>query len=213
MDSIPAPPEPDHVGPLRRIWPRGQALVRCHHIAFGATEFNPGLGRGGRFHPFAVASGAPVATLYASQDAEGALSETVFHNVPVRGAGKRLSRVATLHMVLSSLACRRDLVLAQLFGLGLKRLGATRLELIEGDSDTYAGTRIWSRDLHAARPAVDGLVWVSRQNDASQAVVLFGDRVARDDLDVTDSPLPLAFGRGLDELERVAERAGILLYD
>ncbi len=54
---------------------------------------------------------------------------------------------------------------------------------------------------------------MSRQNDGAQALLLFGDRVARQDLEVTGPPLPLAFGRGLEELQTAAEKAGILVYD
>lgn len=188
-------------------------MIRCHHVAFGATEFNPGLGRGGRFDPLVDPSGAKVPTLYAAGDREGALSETVFHNVPARGEGKRVSRVSTLRLVLSPLACRRDLLLAQLFGLGLPRLGLTREELIESEADSYPQTRSWAAALHASPGRLDGLVWVSRQNDGAQALLLFGDRVERRDLEITDPPLPLAFGRGLEELQGAAERARILVYD
>ena len=148
-----------------------------------------------------------------ASDSDGALSETVFHNVPVRGEGKRVSRLAFTRMILSPLACRRDLVFAQLYGLGLPRLGTTREELIESAASLYPLTRAWARALHRCSRGIDGLIWVSRQNDAAQAMVLFGDRVDRNALEVTDPPLPLAFGRGFDELQSVAERAGILLYD
>jgi hypothetical protein len=124
-----------------------------------------------------------------------------------------VSRLAVLRMVLSPLACRRDLVLAQLFGLGLKRLGTTRAELIESEASAYPRTRLWAGALHACPQRLDGLVWVSRQNDGVQAMLLFGDRVAREDLEITGAPLPLAFGRGLGELQAAAERAKILVYD
>ena len=55
------------------------------------------------------------------------------------------------------------------------------------------------------------MTWVSRQHDTSLAVVLFGGRVARDELDVVEPPLPLAWGPGLSRVYEAAEEADILV--
>src|SRR5262245_61741020 len=89
---VPPAPGPRAIEPLLRRRQNGTPLIRCHDVRFGATEFNPGLGAG-RFHPFEDArSGNPVPVLYAAGDLDGALSETVFHDVAVRGAGKKVER-------------------------------------------------------------------------------------------------------------------------
>jgi hypothetical protein len=187
-------------------------FVRCHDARFGATEFNPGVGRG-RFHPFLNSSGNIVPTLYAADRLEGAVSETLFHDIPVRGEGKRLLRARFDPFLVSSLACERPLTLVQLHGFGLSRIGVSRSELIETEADGYAGTAKWARALHALDTRIDGLLWVSRQHDESHALVLFGDRVDRSLLRVVKSPLPLGFGDGLSAVEHAAEQAGILLHD
>jgi hypothetical protein len=202
---------PPGLDPLLFIWERDRPLVRCHNVRFGATELNPGVGRG-RFHPFEDARGARVPTLYAAEDLEGALSETVFHNVPVRGPEKKIGRFTLQSIVASTLACNRDLILAQLFGLGLHRLGVSRRELIETEGDQYPRTGAWARALHGCDERIDGLVWVSRQNDSTRSLILFGDRVPSSHLRVAGPVLPLDRGQGYDEVCRVAEQARILMF-
>jgi len=58
-------------------WPSGHGIVRCHDSRFGATELNPGLGRG-RFHPFRDSLGAVVPTLYGASSLDGSLAESVW---------------------------------------------------------------------------------------------------------------------------------------
>jgi len=197
--------------PLLFTWERDRAFVRCHNVRFGATEFNPGYGKG-RFHPFEDAHGTLVPTLYAAEDLEGALSETIFHNIPVRGPEKRIGRFSLHSIVASTLARDRDLTLAQLFGLGLHGLGISRQELIETEDDQYPYTVAWARALHGCDERLDGLVWVSRQNDGIRSLMLFGDRVANSHLRVVGPALPLDAGAGYDEVSRMAEQARILIF-
>ncbi len=151
--------------------------------------------------------------LYAASDLEGALSETVFHNVAVRGPGKKVGRFMLEAMVASTLACERDLSLVQLYGYGLSRLGVTRLELIESGAEEYERTAAWARALHACDETIDGLIWVSRQNDGSRAIVLFGDRVPRSELRIARNPFTLYISPGFDQVQEAAEKAGILILD
>lgn len=210
---VPPAPDPQAIEPLLLRWEKGSPLVRCHDVRFGATEFNPGLGAG-RFHPFEDArSGKAVPVLYAAGDLDGALSETVFHDVAVRGPGKKVERFALEAMVVSTLACERDLSLAQLYGYGLNRLGVTRLELIESGAEAYERTAAWAQALHVRDETIDGLIWVSRQNDGSRAIVLFGDRVSRSELRIAKNPVTLYIHPGFDQVQEAAEKAGILILD
>jgi hypothetical protein len=194
------------------IWPGGSGIVRCHDSSFGATEFNPGFGRG-RFHPFPDSDGLAVPTLYGASNLDGSLSESVFHNVPVRGRGKAILRSALRPMMVSTIAARRDLSLIQLHSHGLTRLGVSRAELIDTEARHYARTVAWAAALHACLKSADGLIWVSRRFDISFALVLFGDRVLRSDLDMVDPPVPLFPDAGFAEIQRVAEAAGILIIE
>lgn len=212
--AVPDPPDPSSLKPLTETWDPGRLLIRCHKSDYGATEFNPGnLKRRGRFSPFPGAKGRLVPFLYGADSEDGALSETVFHDVPVRGPGRTVSRSQLRTMLLSILAPRRVLTLVQLTGYGLDRLEVSRAELIESEADQYERTAAWARALHARCLDADGLVWMSRQHDSSRALILFGDRLAREDLEVVEPPLPLYYGPGLEKVQRAAEQAGIAVLE
>lgn len=187
-------------------------MFRCHNVFFGATEFNPGMGRG-RFHPFSDWGGHPVPVLYGADSFDGAVSETVFHGVAVGGRSRLVRHALLRPLVVSSLSCRRDLNLVQLHGHGLRRLGLDRSALLDSEADSYESTALWARALHRAQRRIDGLTWVSRQHDTSRAVVLFGDRMERRDLEVVEAPLALFVGGGLERVQAAAEAAGITIVD
>ncbi|HSS51245.1 MAG TPA: RES family NAD+ phosphorylase [Thermoanaerobaculia bacterium] len=191
-------------------WSKGRGILRCHNSRFGATELNPGFGHG-RFHPFQDSEGRVVPTLYGASNVDGALSESIFHNVPVRGSEKAVRRSSLRPMLVSTVAARRDLALIQLHGHGLVRLGVSRSELIDSEVRHYARTAAWAAALHERQKDADGLVWVSRKFDTAFGLVLFGDRVDRSDLEVIEPPLPLFLGEGYDEIQRVAGLAGITI--
>jgi len=163
----------------------------------------------GRFHPLTDAAGGKVPTLYGADTVDGAFSETLFHNVPVRGAYRAIRRGSLFTLLLTTLAPRRELRLAQLHGYGLRRLEVSREELIESEAAQYPATRRWGEAFHRSSLELDGIIWVSRQHDTSFSCVLFGDRIERSDLDVVEPPLPLVFGTGFDQVQRAAEASGI----
>jgi hypothetical protein len=208
---VPAPPDFRRVTPLVETWPAGVALSRVYDNRFDPNAFNPGKGGGGRFHFFTDPAGVVVPALYGSDQEDGALSETVFHDVPVRGPGRIVleSRLDPLSIV--ALAPGRELRLVQLLGFGLQRLGIRAEQLTSTEAAKYPSTVRWAQALHAALPDADGLVWMSRQFNAARAVALFGDRVDPADLQVLAPPLPLSIGRGRMMVDDAANRAGITI--
>lgn len=103
--------------------------------------------------------------------------------------------------------------MAQLFGFGLSRLGISRLELIEAERAQYPRTVSWAKALHACDPRIDGLIWVSRQNDGTRSLILFGDRVPSSSLRAVGPSLRLDAGPGYVEVCRAADEAGVLIFD
>ena len=150
--------------------------------------------------------------LYGASDVDGALRETVCHNLPLHGS-EHVSLTQLLHRVLVALAPTRDLQLVDLTSDGLRRLELTRPQLIDSDERSYQATAAWAKALHDHPRNVDGLMWVSRQRDTSLALVLFGDRVKKSELTVAPGqvPLPLGSGPGLDAVATAANRAGITI--
>jgi hypothetical protein len=137
----------------------------------------------------------------------------VFHELPIRGPFRVILRPGLKPMLVSTVVAVRELRLAQLHGFGLRRLGVSRAALIESDIRSFDETVLWARALHACDDRIDGLVWVSRQYDTAFALMLFGDRVVRTDLRVSEPPLPLYVGSGFDGVQEAAEQAGITVLE
>lgn len=173
------------VPPLNALidtWPAGQAFHVIHDTAYAPESFNPGVDAMGRlrsptrFAPFHDAGGAVVPYLYAGSSLECAIFETVFHHVPVDAADKFVDLddfAVRGHGVLVPL---RRLRLVNLTTDGLHRLRVPKAELIASAPIDYPATARWAQALHHQYPDIDGLVWMSRQRDRDQALVLFGDR-------------------------------------
>lgn len=206
-----APPPAAKLSPKVLTWKAGRQFARCHHSAYGATEFNREPGLSQRFRPF-VARRRTVPTLYGSETLDGALSETLFHTVPLGGPDRRVRLSRFDPWLLSRLSPRRDLRLADLRDRALARLDITREELIESPASTYPETAGWASALYHCPLEPDGLVWNARQGDQDPALILFQrGRVKRQDLSIEQRPIPLAVGPGLELAYEVAERVGITL--
>lgn len=214
MASVPDVPIPLPT-PRLHLWPAEQPIVRCHSVEMGATEFNTTLASR-RFRRIHDPSAAVVPTIYGADLSEGALSETVFHDVPVRGPGRRIFRKALVPMVMSTINPIRDLRLAELHGAGLGRLSTTHGELIETGAKQYPRTALWGQALYDHAGAFDGLIWRSRQFNDSLALMLWGDRVAR----FTDlgphpgtAPVPLFAGEGFETVRELAEAVLVTIVE
>jgi hypothetical protein len=157
--------------------------------------------------------GRIVGTVYGAQDDAGALAESVFRPVPVGAAVKQVGRARLVPILISTLASNRPLSLASLHGNGLRRIGASRAQLIDSEADEYPALSVWGQALHDCPARPDGIVWRSRHYDDSYVFVLFGDRVRRRELQVVEPPLPLAVGRGLERVMELAEQAEITIVD
>jgi hypothetical protein len=207
VGAVPRPPA--DLDPQIERWEAGRTIVRCHPPAYHEREFNATTYLR-RFRPL-MDAGAIVPTLYGAEDLPGALSETVFHDVPVRGPGRGILRSGLDRWVRCEVAPRRDLQLVALHGTGLRRVQVTHGELIDCDAAHYAETVPWSDALHdvAARP--DGLCWRSRQHNDSLALMLFGSRVAEDDLEIVRPAESLARKPGGDAVYEFAVAADITI--
>ncbi len=152
-------------------------------------------------------------TVYGAEDDAGAIAEYVFRPVPVGTAVRQVGRARLVPLMISTLASSRTLRIASLLGNGLGRVGATRAELIDSEADQYPALALWGQALHDCLATPDGIVWRSRHYDDSYALVLFGDRVRRHELQVVEPPLPLAIGRGFERVMELAEQADITIID
>ena len=213
-NSTPAPP-PDLGKALTRMtWPKGQVIHRIHLDLYRPAQFNPGAKGNARFSPIRDATGSSIPTLYGGVTFECAAMETVFHDVPFAVGLKTYDKAKLIGQVSSQVIPTRDLVLADLSSTALRKLGVERGQLIDTEKDRYPQTRVWAEAIYAQCPDVDGLCWVSRQDDRSRALVLFGDRVQSTELAPDGSSITIvrdpAFYTSLLEL---ADRIGVQIVD
>lgn len=158
--------------------PAGQVMHRVHQQKYAADQFNPANVGNARFSPIADEKGDVIPTIYAATTFDGAVMETIFRDVPYAPGYKNVDKARLEDQVHSHVNSSTDLVLADLSTIALRKLGVTKADLIETEKDQYPGTRKWAEAIHAQHKHIQGLCWVSRQDDSARAVVLFGDRVA-----------------------------------
>lgn len=207
----PVPP----LDPLFERWPAGEVIHVIHDTRYPPESFNPGVDDKGeprnptRFAPIRDRKDRVVPYLYGGSTREGAIFETVFHNVPIDAGDKFVDLDDFAQRGHGQLMPKRDLRLADLSTDGLHRLKVPKDELITSAPRDYEATARWAEALHHQFRDVDGLVWRSKQRDRDRALVLFGDRV-RGALAGTRIGGPLARNAELRELVlALALRAGI----
>jgi hypothetical protein len=138
--------------------------------------------------------------------------------VPVGGGRVAFDRL--IGRALVTAIPTRDLHLVDLVSFaGFRRLQVSRAQLIEPAGEAhYRRTARWAAALHGwpgdeSWGPADGLCWVSRMDNAAQAVVLFGDRVVvaegggPDDLTADGPPWPIDEGAGFALVEAFATDA------
>ena len=186
------------------------ALWRVHSNSYRATQFNPSNRSDARFSPIRRPDGTTIPVLYGSSTLVGAMMETVFHDVPTLPGGYILDidSLREQNLVVSRIRPKRRLQTVDLSAKGLKRLGLHRTDLIDTPVTAYPRTREWAAWFHTATPA-KGLLWMSRQDDAARATVLFGDRLPESAFKIEVDREPLCQDEHLDVLLELAEHIGI----
>ena len=191
-------------------WPP-RPLWRVHARRFGPTQFN-GTDRGSaRFSPLEDAGGI-VPTLYAGTTVEVALMEVVLRDVPVHSAGfvMRLDARNDPRRI-AQLLPSRELRLADLSTLGLRRLGLQRPDVIDCNDSAYPSTRALAQWIYANCREAQGIAWTSRQDDNGQAIVLFEPRVAPMTFRVIEAGQSFTDGRHHAALMDLVDRLGASL--
>jgi hypothetical protein len=166
----------DAANVTRAVLEVNTTLHRMHHDAYGALEYNPGLGNA-RFSPIKDAKGKSIPTIYAGQTFECAAMESVFHDVSYAPGLKAYDKARLAGQLHSIVETRERLLLADFGTKALHKLGITRQSLIDTEKCQYPFTRTVAQALHAQCPDLQGIRWTSRQDDQASAYVLFGDRI------------------------------------
>lgn len=192
-------------------WDEQRPITRVCSAAHQPNYFNTS-DVPGRFRPFYCGGAQPVPTMYGASHIDGALGETVFHDVPAGRGGWAIPRVSLYARLRTVLIPQRELRLVDLTGWAHKALKLEGSALVDCEPPEYPMTALWAESFHDLPGALDGLYWRSRQYDRSFAFILFGDRVDQSDLRVVfDETIALWQGDGLDEVLAAAERANITI--
>jgi hypothetical protein len=193
-------------------WGSGRTMHRVHDAAYAANLFHPGTAGNARFSPIRDEAGLVIPTLYAATTPRGALMETIFHDVPYKSGFKRVSISRMAGKLHSTVTFQVDFRLIDLSRIALRKLGVAPSHLIDTTKAHYSETRRWAEALYAQYPKAQGLRWTSRQDDRSQAVVLFGNRVQPSDIEPTGNSTPLLQnGVVIDLAKALATDMGVLL--
>lgn len=165
-----------------------------------ADSFNEGWGRT-RFAPLRQADGTPVHTWYAASTVEGALMESLLHDVPLAPPGL-FEHAALAHWHLATVQLPDPFTAVSLHTKDLPRLGGgqgrglTRAQLIDSLPPHYPATRAWAQAAFDQCPAAQGIAWTARRDDAARCVMLFGQRLPAPPFTVlADEPLALGARR------------------
>lgn len=175
-------------------WGKGLEFHRVYDAIYKGNGFNPSRKGNARFSPIRDSDGKIIPTLYAGTTLDCALMETIFHDVPFVAGFKPLSTKKMLGKVHTVFTPNVDFKLVDLGTIALRRLGVDRAHLIDTTKWRYPETRKWAERFYAQFGDVQGLRWTSRQDDSSQAVMLFGTRANSKDLVVSGPSTPLLAG-------------------
>lgn len=188
----------------------GTVLHRVHQSQYQADQFNPGVRGNARFSPIQDDHGRAIPTLYAGTALPCALMESVFHDVPHTAGFKSFDKAKLAGQIHSTVRVEAGLQLVDLSSVALRKLGVTRKQLIDTAKDQYPATRKWAMALHRQCPQAQGLSSVSRQDDSTRAVVLFGDRIAEGALQAGDESHSLTDDPGTyNAVLDLADRIGV----
>ncbi|MEN4741104.1 RES family NAD+ phosphorylase [Pantoea agglomerans] len=93
----------------------------------------------------------------------------------------------------------------------MKRHCITQGELLGSTADHYPETQQWAEQIHHSNPDAQGIQWSSRQH-GDKALMLFGDRICAEDLDITLNAQPASESADVEhELSALANEMALIL--
>lgn len=175
--SLPDPPG-SGLSPKVHEWRAGALIHRIHDAKRAGNVFNPCKGAPARVSPFHDASGKCVPFLYGGSDFPAACFETIFRDLPEKGA-RTVPESVLAGRAHSRLSPSHGLFLADMTADGEGYLG----ERFSGQAFStcpprdYSRTVAWATAVYRQCPTLHGLIWVPYQTNTRRAVVLWKPRL------------------------------------
>jgi len=191
MTSVPAPPSHLKSGLRTDTLPAGTVLHRFHSDAYLSHQFNDNPKAKARFSPLFDPAGSAncLRVIYAAQDVAVAAFESLLRDrTPYPSSSAKYANRERIGSKLfcgkaySTLSISRDLTLAMLHSPDLRRYGAEPSQVTETLRKHYGDTAKWAQAFYDQCPGIDGLVWTSRQNNTGPCYLLFGTRIANNEI-------------------------------
>jgi hypothetical protein len=189
----------------------GVVLERIHPSQFGATEFNRSGKGNSRFSPIYDENAKLIATIYAASEFEAAAMETAFHDVPLVPGEKNVTIDTINQLVHSTIEVKTELMVGDLTGLGLRRIGLAHADIVGSEPSTYPHTRRVAELIHKEHQDIQGIAWISKQHGSEKAYVFFEDRIADGAFEAIGDPKPLLEGDTLGKVLDLAEKINVNL--
>ncbi len=195
-------------------WPSEADVWRVYVGSRPADAFNPSAVANARFSPLRPPPGVgALPVLYGAARLQTAFMEVLLRDAPLPSHGYILSidrsrevrRVARLRVAAKS---SKPLLLADFTALGLRALGLSRAQVVESGPGDYASTQRLAQWLLKARPEIDGIRWMSRQDDQGMAVVFFERTAGRIKLSSEEENSPFTSGPHLETLLDTLKQIG-----
>lgn len=157
-----------------RSFKAGEQFHRVHSRNRSGSVFNPCMGKDTRFTHLYDADSGCIPAMYAAQSLDGAFYETLFHDHPVTVPTRPLvAKKKIKGLKVSIIETSRRIRLIRLFTPEQQALGISGTALTLCLSGQYPVTRQWADYLISHEPKADGFIWTSRQDSASQSIVLY----------------------------------------
>lgn len=208
--STPPPPQ-EHLRFNLRTIPKDFELHRIHSSNRSGGEFNSTNKGNNRFSPIGTSSGAIIPTMYLGNQLTCVLMETVFRTNNASTELRTFDKNHLRQLSHSTLVVSKPLTLVSFESIDLRPLKLQRNQIIDTEASCYAITREWARKVYHQETNAQGICWVSRQDDNSKVMVLFGDRVANEQLTLINTRHDLTMGDSYRQVLDLANRLGITI--
>jgi hypothetical protein len=197
--------------------------LHCYHghsAARQLTAMNASGSGSTRFGPLAMSADGWVPIWYGAATFDGALAETVFHDMHPRLPERVLFRAAWEGRTIGCVEIIGRVRLLSLLVMDLDAIRQRKDWVIDTEPKDYWRTRDLAEKLRDLHPDADGFQWVSRREGEGRAYVIFGDRVDPTRLRPCSLTAPghgsvsLAIGAGPHPaVAQMAERLRVTLSD